>query len=149
MNYTSEFTIVALKQVPTADSNQTDTFTCFVDRIDLYSNKVLIENHKYSEIKEYYRFKKNIRLLKLSNQSSGKSITLEFVSGNKNEIALSSNNMTALGIQKGENVRLDINKGNSFTFYYFNQDKNLMLTFRIAIISILLSLISLFVSMFF
>ncbi|HRZ76474.1 MAG TPA: hypothetical protein P5248_03845, partial [Bacteroidales bacterium] len=67
----------------------------------------------------------------------------------KNEIALSSNNMTALGIQKGENVRLDINKGNSFTFYYFNQDKNLMLTFRIAIISILLSLISLFVSMFF
>ncbi|HRY98211.1 MAG TPA: hypothetical protein P5550_04055 [Bacteroidales bacterium] len=125
-----------------------------MDRIDLYSNKVLIENHKYSEIKEYYRFKKNIRLLKLSNQSSGKSITLEFVSGNskgidKNEIALSSNNMTALGIQKGENVRLDINKGNSFTFYYFNQDKNLMLTFRIAIISILLSLISLFVSMFF
>ncbi|HRZ76473.1 MAG TPA: hypothetical protein P5248_03840, partial [Bacteroidales bacterium] len=57
-----------------------------MDRIDLYSNKVLIENHKYSEIKEYYRFKKNIRLLKLSNQSSGKSITLEFVSGNSKGI---------------------------------------------------------------
>ena len=87
--------------------------------------------------------------LKITNPAKGQNIFLRYHSWNsvhKNEVMLSYPNLCILGIDRKEGGQVKIEESCWFCYYYYNSDSGVRAPFRIALISLFLTILGQIIS---